>query len=137
MSFVTFLSLQILLISGCVFGAPESSESEEISAEDMKILLCDEKNADVSKIIVGCFDEMSIPEYAPIIKQCYDGLNGEINGQMMKDWYCAHNTDEIMKADECSDQLIIAEKGEEFLKEAADQLGECVESKLPSDKRRK
>ncbi|GBM46168.1 hypothetical protein AVEN_48689-1 [Araneus ventricosus] len=136
MSFITFLSLQVLLMSAYVFGA-ESSESEEIGAEDMKILLCDEKNAEVSKIIIGCFDEMSLPEYSSIIIQCYAGLNGEINGQAMRDWYCANTVDEIMKADECSDELMIAEKGEEFLKESAELLGECVESKLPSDKRRK
>ncbi|CAL1262854.1 unnamed protein product [Larinioides sclopetarius] len=80
---------------------------------------------------------MSLPEYASIITQCYAGLNGEINGQLMRDWYCAHSMDEIMKADECSDEMVIAEKGEEFLKEIAELLGECVESKLSNDKKRK
>ncbi|CAL1262852.1 unnamed protein product [Larinioides sclopetarius] len=109
----------------------------EMESGDFESALCDNEEGEMSRVVSDCYDKINIQKYASIITQCYAGLNGEINGQLMRDWYCAHSMDEIMKADECSDEMVIAEKGEEFLKEIAELLGECVESKLSNDKKRK
>ncbi|GBN68277.1 hypothetical protein AVEN_53681-1, partial [Araneus ventricosus] len=85
------------------------------------------EEGEMSRIVADCYDKINIQKYSSIIRKCYEGMNGEVNGKKMTEWYCKNSNDRTTEADTCAAKKIAEEEGsEDAFTDVMNGLTKCI-----------
>ncbi|CAL1262850.1 unnamed protein product [Larinioides sclopetarius] len=80
----------------------------EMESGDFESALCDNEEGEMSRVVSDCYDKINIQKYSRIIRKCYEGMNGEVNGRKMTMWYCKNSNEKTTKSEDAFTDIMNA-----------------------------
>ncbi|XP_055933957.1 uncharacterized protein LOC129963541 [Argiope bruennichi] len=115
----------LFTLFGIIFAS--NDYPPETESEDLESALCENEDGEMSAVVVDCYDKIGIQKYSSVIKECYEGIDGEVNGRKITVWYCKNSNDKTTQADTCAARRIAEQEGnEEAFTDIMNGLTKCI-----------